>query len=151
MSIVPLYLVKLKPLSLDMGCRLTRRFGPDRFFEILIPSPTSMSTSVPATVNRFHWLSRSTTRVEWTISLPDFYFHAPRPMLPLSGDQSLVLVCSMSHPPSPWVPTANLEEETRWYRRNHPVVYEGSAFPRRTSVARFLCQRCRAFLNLTDT
>ena len=39
----PLYLVDLKPLKLDQGCRLTRRFGPDRFFEILIPSPTSQA------------------------------------------------------------------------------------------------------------
>ncbi|KAM7219061.1 RNA-dependent RNA polymerase [Rhypophila decipiens] len=37
----PLFLVDLKPLKLDQGCRLTRRFGPDRFFEMLIPSPTS--------------------------------------------------------------------------------------------------------------
>jgi len=39
----PLFRVNLKPLHLDQGCRLTRRFGGDRFFEILIPSPTSAS------------------------------------------------------------------------------------------------------------
>ncbi|KAK5659585.1 hypothetical protein OQA88_787 [Cercophora sp. LCS_1] len=39
----PLYIVDMKPLKLDQGCRLTRRFGADRFFEILISSPTSNS------------------------------------------------------------------------------------------------------------
>ncbi|KAH7631954.1 RNA dependent RNA polymerase-domain-containing protein [Sordaria sp. MPI-SDFR-AT-0083] len=48
----PLYLVKLKPLIFEQGCRLTRRFGPDRFFEILIPSPTSTSPSVPPVVSK---------------------------------------------------------------------------------------------------
>ncbi|EAA29811.1 hypothetical protein GE21DRAFT_4945 [Neurospora crassa] len=48
----PLYLVKLKPLMFEQGCRLTRRFGPDRFFEILIPSPTSTSPSVPPVVSK---------------------------------------------------------------------------------------------------
>ena len=38
----PLFLVDMKPLRLEQGCRLTRRFGPDRFFEILIPSPTGL-------------------------------------------------------------------------------------------------------------
>ncbi|KAK4135212.1 hypothetical protein BT67DRAFT_419358 [Trichocladium antarcticum] len=37
----PLFLLDMKPLRLDEGCRLTRRFGPDRFLEILIPAPTS--------------------------------------------------------------------------------------------------------------
>ncbi|KAK1756494.1 RNA-dependent RNA polymerase [Echria macrotheca] len=37
----PLFHVNLRPLHLDQGCRLTRRFGGDRFFEILLPSPTS--------------------------------------------------------------------------------------------------------------
>jgi hypothetical protein len=40
----PLFLVDMKPLRFDEGCRLTRRFGPDRFFEILVPSPTAMNT-----------------------------------------------------------------------------------------------------------
>ncbi|KAK3399196.1 RNA dependent RNA polymerase-domain-containing protein [Sordaria brevicollis] len=48
----PLYLLKLKPLMFEQGCRLTRRFGPDRFFEILIPSPTCMSPSVPQIVSK---------------------------------------------------------------------------------------------------
>ncbi|GAB1319864.1 RNA-dependent RNA polymerase [Madurella fahalii] len=39
----PIFLVDMKPLRFDEGCRLTRRFGPDRFFEILIPSPTAMN------------------------------------------------------------------------------------------------------------
>ncbi|KAK4235595.1 hypothetical protein C8A03DRAFT_46294 [Achaetomium macrosporum] len=37
----PLYLLNMKPLSFDQGCRLTRRFGPDRFLEILVSSPTA--------------------------------------------------------------------------------------------------------------
>lgn len=37
----PLFLVDMKPLRFDQGCRLTRKFGPDRFFEVLFPSPTS--------------------------------------------------------------------------------------------------------------
>ena len=44
----PLFLVDMKPLRFDEGCRLTRRFGPDRFLEILIPSPTA--NNVPAMV-----------------------------------------------------------------------------------------------------
>jgi hypothetical protein len=39
----PLFLLDMKPLRFDEGCRLTRRFGPDRFLEILIPSPTGMN------------------------------------------------------------------------------------------------------------
>ncbi|KAK3331647.1 RNA dependent RNA polymerase-domain-containing protein [Cercophora scortea] len=39
----PLFLLDMKPLKLDQGCRLTRRFGPDRFFEVLMPSPTSQA------------------------------------------------------------------------------------------------------------
>ncbi|KAK0717500.1 RNA dependent RNA polymerase-domain-containing protein [Lasiosphaeria miniovina] len=35
----PLFVLDMMPLRLDQGCRLTRKFGPDRFFEILIPSP----------------------------------------------------------------------------------------------------------------
>ncbi len=39
----PLFLLDMKPLRFDEGCRLTRRFGPDRFMEILIPSPTALN------------------------------------------------------------------------------------------------------------
>ncbi|KAK3322996.1 RNA dependent RNA polymerase-domain-containing protein [Apodospora peruviana] len=59
----PLFLVDLKPLKLDQGCRLTRRFGPDRFFEILIPSPTAQSA--PAIVKEggseqvIRWLTQA--------------------------------------------------------------------------------------------
>ncbi|KAL2261483.1 hypothetical protein VTK26DRAFT_4058 [Humicola hyalothermophila] len=44
----PLFLLEMKPLKFDEGCRLTRRFGPDRFLEILIPSPTA--SNAPAIV-----------------------------------------------------------------------------------------------------
>ncbi|KAK4118585.1 hypothetical protein N657DRAFT_685133 [Parathielavia appendiculata] len=40
----PLFLLDMKPLRFDESCRLTRRFGPDRFLEILIPSPAAMNT-----------------------------------------------------------------------------------------------------------
>ncbi|KAL2161801.1 hypothetical protein VTH06DRAFT_7585 [Thermothelomyces fergusii] len=36
----PLFLLEMKPLHFEQGCRLTRRFGSDRFLEVLIPSPT---------------------------------------------------------------------------------------------------------------
>ncbi|KAH6635795.1 RNA dependent RNA polymerase-domain-containing protein [Chaetomium tenue] len=39
----PLFLLDMKPLRFDEGCRLTRRFGPDRFLEVLIPSPTALN------------------------------------------------------------------------------------------------------------
>jgi hypothetical protein len=37
----PLYRLKLQPPRLELGHRLARRFGADRFMEIIIPSPTS--------------------------------------------------------------------------------------------------------------
>ncbi|KAK4097624.1 hypothetical protein N658DRAFT_510235 [Parathielavia hyrcaniae] len=39
----PLFLLDMKPLRFDEGCRLTRRFGPDRLLEMLIPSPSAMN------------------------------------------------------------------------------------------------------------
>ena len=39
----PLFLLNMKPLRFDEPCRLTRRFGPDRFLEVLIPSPTALN------------------------------------------------------------------------------------------------------------
>ncbi|AEO68606.1 uncharacterized protein THITE_2079458 [Thermothielavioides terrestris NRRL 8126] len=39
----PLFLLDMKPLRFDEGCRLTRRFGPDRFLEVLVPSPTALN------------------------------------------------------------------------------------------------------------
>jgi hypothetical protein len=39
----PLFLLDMKPLRFDEGCRLTRRFGPDRFLEVLMPSPTALN------------------------------------------------------------------------------------------------------------
>ncbi|KAK1833678.1 RNA dependent RNA polymerase-domain-containing protein [Podospora conica] len=43
----PLLHLSMRPLRLEQGCRLTRRFGADRFFEILTPSPTGAGTNVP--------------------------------------------------------------------------------------------------------
>lgn len=36
----PLYKLSLKPMRLQLGHRLDRRFGPDRFLEVAFPSPT---------------------------------------------------------------------------------------------------------------
>lgn len=36
----PLYRVDMQPMKLEDGCRLSRRFGPDRFLELLFPIPT---------------------------------------------------------------------------------------------------------------
>jgi hypothetical protein len=35
--------LELQPLHLEQGCRLYRRFGADRFIELLLPSPSSWS------------------------------------------------------------------------------------------------------------
>ncbi|KAK3302761.1 RNA dependent RNA polymerase-domain-containing protein [Chaetomium strumarium] len=37
----PLFLLNMQPLHLEDSCRLTRRFGADRFLEILVSSPTA--------------------------------------------------------------------------------------------------------------
>ncbi|KAM0224801.1 hypothetical protein ACHAQD_001596 [Fusarium lateritium] len=37
----PLYRLKLQPPRLELGHRLARRFGADRFMEVIMPSPTS--------------------------------------------------------------------------------------------------------------
>lgn len=39
----PLYKLSLKPMRLQLGHRLDRRFGPDRFLEITLPSPEQSS------------------------------------------------------------------------------------------------------------
>lgn len=59
----PLFLLRLHPLKLDKSSRLNRRFGSDRFFEILIPSPHNrkapkiLKDSV-AVDTVIHWLTR---------------------------------------------------------------------------------------------
>ncbi|OHE90883.1 RNA-directed RNA polymerase [Colletotrichum orchidophilum] len=35
----PIFSLSMQPIALDQGCRLHRKFGSDRFLEILIPSP----------------------------------------------------------------------------------------------------------------
>lgn len=59
----PLFLVRLSPLRLEKGCRLNRRFGSDRFFEVLMPSTNSRTvTDVlkdDISVRKLiHWLTR---------------------------------------------------------------------------------------------
>jgi hypothetical protein len=59
----PLFLLRLNPLRLEKGCRLKRRFGPDRFLEILIPSTSTKAFSPvlkdEASVEKLiRWLTR---------------------------------------------------------------------------------------------
>ncbi|RGP62108.1 hypothetical protein FLONG3_10335 [Fusarium longipes] len=42
---VPLYRLKLQPPRLELGHRLARRFGADRFMEVIMPSPTTRDAS----------------------------------------------------------------------------------------------------------
>lgn len=48
----PLYKLALKPLTLERSHRLARRFGADRFMEVLVPSPTSKDK--PEVLKRGH-------------------------------------------------------------------------------------------------
>lgn len=59
----PLFIVRLSPPKLEKSCRLNRRFGADRFFEVLMPSTNGRA--VPdvlkdeASVEKLiHWLTR---------------------------------------------------------------------------------------------
>ncbi|KAK4231626.1 putative RNA-dependent RNA polymerase SHL2 [Podospora fimiseda] len=61
----PLFLIDMKPLRLDQGCRLTRKFGPDRFLEVLFPSPTGMS--VPDIVKKDGGAEKI---IKWVTSAP---------------------------------------------------------------------------------
>ncbi|PTB66240.1 hypothetical protein BBK36DRAFT_1118900 [Trichoderma citrinoviride] len=62
----PLYSLRLQPLKLELGHRLARRFGADRFLEILIPSPSSSSDEDPKVLKEakslekiVDWLTKS--------------------------------------------------------------------------------------------
>ncbi len=44
----PLYFLRLQPVHLDRPTRLSRRFGYDRFLELLFPSPADTSAGSPA-------------------------------------------------------------------------------------------------------
>lgn len=59
----PLFLLRLNPLRLEKSCRLNRRFGSDRFLEVLIPSTNGKGASSvlkdDASVDTLiHWLTR---------------------------------------------------------------------------------------------
>ncbi|EGR45650.1 uncharacterized protein TRIREDRAFT_67742, partial [Trichoderma reesei QM6a] len=58
----PLYSLRLQPLRLELGHRLARRFGADRFLEILIPSPSSSSDEDPKVLKEAKSLEKI---VEW--------------------------------------------------------------------------------------
>ncbi|KAB5517511.1 RNA dependent RNA polymerase-domain-containing protein [Coniochaeta sp. 2T2.1] len=58
----PLFLLRMNPLKIDKGCRINRRFGPDRFLEILIPSTNSKAApgilkDGPAVDRLIQWLT----------------------------------------------------------------------------------------------
>ncbi|KAJ0383438.1 hypothetical protein COL922a_010480 [Colletotrichum nupharicola] len=42
----PIFSLTMEPIALDQGCRLHRRFGSDRFIELVIPSPNSWETPI---------------------------------------------------------------------------------------------------------
>lgn len=44
----PLYSLRLNPLKLELGHRLERRFGADRFLEITVPSPSVSTEDRPS-------------------------------------------------------------------------------------------------------
>lgn len=46
----PLYSLRLHPLKLELGHRLARRFGADRFLEITIPSPSTSTDEEPSII-----------------------------------------------------------------------------------------------------
>ncbi|KAK3357827.1 RNA dependent RNA polymerase-domain-containing protein [Lasiosphaeria hispida] len=46
----PLFLVDMRPLRFDQSCRLQRKFGGDRFFEILLPNCSA--TGVPDIISK---------------------------------------------------------------------------------------------------
>ncbi|KAL7920937.1 RNA dependent RNA polymerase domain-containing protein [Trichoderma austrokoningii] len=63
----PLYNLRLNPLKLDLGHRLDRRFGADRFLEITFPPPTASTDGKPKILDEdknslqiiVGWLTRS--------------------------------------------------------------------------------------------
>lgn len=56
----PIFTLSMSPVSLDQGCRLHRRFGSDRFLELLVPSPNSWEAPIDtpeASQQAILWLS----------------------------------------------------------------------------------------------
>ncbi|KAK1976451.1 RNA-directed RNA polymerase [Colletotrichum cereale] len=56
----PIFTLSMSPISLDQGCRLHRRFGSDRFLELLIPASNSWRTPLnnpDASQEVTRWLS----------------------------------------------------------------------------------------------
>lgn len=47
----PLYILRLNPLKLDVGHRLARRFGADRFLEIIFPPPSASTDGKPKIID----------------------------------------------------------------------------------------------------
>lgn len=47
----PLYNLRLNPLKLDLGHRLARRFGADRFLEITFPPPSASTDGKPKIID----------------------------------------------------------------------------------------------------
>ncbi|KAI1500422.1 RNA dependent RNA polymerase-domain-containing protein [Biscogniauxia marginata] len=55
----PLFHFQLQPLKLDLPHRLDRRFGSDRFLEIVMPSMSELKVLEPIHDDIHHWLAKS--------------------------------------------------------------------------------------------
>ncbi|KAL6833695.1 RNA dependent RNA polymerase domain-containing protein [Trichoderma sp. SZMC 28015] len=69
----PLYSLQLHPLKLELGHRLARRFGADRFLEITIPSPSG-SGSADEEPNVLKKDPRSLEKIVDWLTKPEHYF-----------------------------------------------------------------------------
>ncbi|KAL6804832.1 RNA dependent RNA polymerase domain-containing protein [Trichoderma sp. SZMC 28013] len=67
----PLYSLRLHPLKLELGHRLARRFGADRFLEITIPSPSASTDEDP---NILKEDPRSLEKIVDWLTKPEHYF-----------------------------------------------------------------------------
>ncbi|KAK4083650.1 uncharacterized protein Triagg1_1312 [Trichoderma aggressivum f. europaeum] len=67
----PLYSLRLHPLKLELGHRLARRFGADRFLEITIPSPSASTDEDPTVLKED---PRSLEKIVDWLTKPEHYF-----------------------------------------------------------------------------
>ncbi|KAL7911342.1 RNA dependent RNA polymerase domain-containing protein [Trichoderma velutinum] len=67
----PLYNLRLHPLKLELGHRLSRRFGADRFLEIIIPSPSRSIDEDPSILKED---PRSLEKIVDWLTKPEHYF-----------------------------------------------------------------------------
>ncbi|KAL7960432.1 RNA dependent RNA polymerase domain-containing protein [Trichoderma compactum] len=70
----PLYSLRLHPLKLELGHRLARRFGADRFLEITIPSPSWSWSADEEQPNVLKEDPRSLEKIVDWLTKPEHYF-----------------------------------------------------------------------------